>query len=143
MLNDYEHAEQNARGWVESIRELIDARSDLDDGAETVTIDHYEYTDRDEVEQRITESALSVEVRSGWHVAGATDGTEKPAEYRVVLTFGGPSLDLRGTLSEHGEAVDARLMMADAGAPFIEVRIFDQTERAHLLAFAQTFYYGG
>jgi len=124
----------NANAWADSILEMVaalDAATEADaDGA------------MDEARDRITESVLSVEVRTSWHAVGADD--IKPTHYRILLTFGGPSLQLTGELNEHGEPETARLEFQDWETPWTEYRGHENHEGFNdaLLAFASCFYFG-
>lgn len=93
---------------------------------------------REEAVPRIHEDALSVEVRSDWHVPG---GDDAPAEFRIVLCTGGPHVEMRGELNEHGEPVRAWLAYNDWFKPMTERPNRPGDEEA-LLAYAACFYYG-
>ena len=93
---------------------------------------------REEAVPRIHEDALSVEVRSDWHVPG---GDDAPAEFRIVLCTGGPHVEMRGELNEHGEPESAALYYADWSTPLTE-RPNRPGDKAALLAYAACFYFG-
>lgn len=60
------------------------------------------YESREEVEREMREMPLCIEVRSGW---SHPTGDLTPAEYKIVLSSGGPHCELRGDLdngSAHG-----------------------------------------
>lgn len=129
--DENEHAIGNAKAWLENI---VDMAARFDAAVESDTGDG-----QDEVAQEIRESVLSVEVRNAWHVPGHGDAT--PAEYRILLTTGGPALQMVGDLSEHGEPESARLQWQDWGTPWTEYGPARASEKA-MLAFAQQFYFG-
>lgn len=168
------HAERNANGWLETIREYaaaLDADRDRleelrdaleayepqenecaswyelyhEDAAElaeleaAVTIDGEEL-DEDALRERIEESPLSVEVRSGWHVPGAED--DGPEEYMILLSTGGPALRIVGDLDHHCEPKSARLEYQDWGTPWTE-RICTGSDHDALMTFVGCFYFGG
>ena len=58
----------------------------------------------DVIWQFCRDTPLSCEVRSSWYSAG--DEAPQPSEFRIWLTFGGPSCWIRGTFERYG--VDAR-----------------------------------
>jgi hypothetical protein len=60
----------------------------------------------------VHEMPLSVSVRSGWHTPGSTDDAG-PAEYKILMSWGGPSVQIVGGLSEHGEPEDACIQGQD------------------------------
>jgi hypothetical protein len=147
-----DHGANNAKGWYQSIFDMV---TEL----EKANRDGHTYEAAEKAETRIHESVLSVEVRSGWYVPGSKwngvnfqDADTKPAHYRILLTYGGPSLQLTGELNEHGEPETARLEYQDWGTPWTlfnpghhiegfkpdDYDAYDST----LLAFASCFYYG-
>lgn len=168
------HAEQNAKAWVESINEMLakltkegaakqfadglteDERlkylsdndvtfdPDLDDSAEmlanlifddAICPPDFEF-DEDSAREDIQNSALSLQVRSGW----VTPGEEMNAEeFEILLTTGGPALRIRGELNEHKEPDRAWLEYQDWGTPWTQY--FD-VEQDTLLTFCQQFFFG-
>ena len=89
----------------------------------------------EDAEERIQETPLSVEVRSGWGSA-----TElQPEEYRIVLCCGGPHVEIRGDLNQYQEPCTAVMLMQDWGTPLTE---FHEADEDVLVQFAQKFYYG-
>lgn len=66
--------------------------------------------DEDKALEAIEQDALSVDVRNGWHIPG--DESE-PTEYRIVLCTGGPHVEIRGDISQHGEPESAELYYQD------------------------------
>ena len=146
MADKYEHARANAQGWYDSIVEMAEALAQADANCDGIA--------QDSARDAITESVLSVEVRSGWYGPGEE---RKPAEYyRILLTTGGPALQLTGALSEHGEPETAELQMQDWGVPWqawepllfnpamsLDERIAARNGyRETLLTFARCFYFG-
>ena len=133
-MTEKNHAIENAKGWWANICEMMNALEDAgdDDAA------------RGAAEQRISESILSVEVRGGWQ-APCVEGMG-PEEYRILLTFGGPALQLCGELGEHCEPITAELQYQDWFQPwtaaFPELEVEWESYKATLLAFASQFWYG-
>lgn len=129
--NEYEHAEQNAKGWLSSIEEMLaklkETRDSSHDGLDAV----------EDAERAIHESVLSVLVRDAWHEPGkpSEDG---PDEYEILLTTGGPGLRIWGKLGKYSEPESAELQMQDWGTPW---KRFPAAE-ATLLEFAQCFWFG-
>lgn len=89
----------------------------------------------EDAEERIQETPLSVEVRSGW----GTPNDLEAAEYRIVLTIGGPSLSIQGDLNQYQEPCTAVMLMQDWGTPLTE---FHEVDEDVLVQFAQKFYFG-
>ena len=69
------------------------------------------------IEERQRESILSLEVRSRWHSPGAG---AKPGDYQILLTWGGPALQIIGELTEHAEPCSFRLRYQHWGTPWTE-----------------------
>lgn len=139
-MNAEDHAVSNAVGHWNSIKQLVSRLEDSRD-ADDSTIDI--------VEEDIRANALSVEVRTGWYTF-EQDSDRKPSEYRILLTTGGPALQLTGSLSEYGEPETAELEHQDWGTPwtrsFPYIHTKDGVEwdayQETLLAFARCFYFG-
>lgn len=106
-MSKLENAISNARAWCGSILDLhgryLEAiRGDGSDSVETL-------------EDEAREMPLCVEVRTNWYAPGSRDASTKPYEYRVLLTTGGPALQITGTLTaEYGVFLEYRLPVSDA-----------------------------
>ena len=102
------HAISNARGQLESIKELYrnykQAESDGD------------YTREDESREQAQDEALSVEFRSGW-----TSNPEemKPEEFKILLSTGGPACQIVGKI-DYGscEPIDIEIQYQDWFTPW-------------------------
>ena len=102
------HAISNARGQLESIKELYrnykQAESDGD------------YTREDEIREQAQDEALSVEFRSGW-----TSNPEemKPEEFIILLSTGGPACQIVGKI-DYGscEPIDIEIQYQDWFTPW-------------------------
>jgi hypothetical protein len=127
VTKEKNHAIQNARGWLSSIREMIKGL-ESEDGPT-----------RDEADTAIMDSPLSIEVRDGWRTPGGK-AEGGPDEYRILLTTGGPALRLIGTL-EDGTPTTVRMEWQDWGTPWTAMRLSARDEAA-CLAFASRFYFG-
>lgn len=100
--------------------------------------------------QAIIDDPLEVSVRSGWYAPGR--GPEAPAEYRILLSTGGPASRIVGELGEHGEPVSARLEVQDWGTPWTDAARDAmasastleewQAIQPTLLSYAREFYFG-
>jgi hypothetical protein len=91
--------------------------------------------DREAAEQTILEDPLSVEVRSDWYTPGSEP--EPPAEFKILLSWGGPATQIRGTLDQYGQPGTARLEVQDWYKPWTEYRCDEEV----LLKYAAVFYY--
>ena len=151
-------AERNARAHMRTILSLWDAfqwandRRHTCDGLHADTLDLLDECgcERDEtdslpwsvIEERVRElameAALSVEVRSAWHVPGCSDTPLN--EFRVLLTCGGPHLEMRGEIDACGCAYQPDLYFSEMGLPEQRLRI-GAAERSALEWFALQFYF--
>lgn len=155
-----DHGQQNATGWADTIAELVAAlecdydrleelrdmdAADMDESERTelveleavITIDGDKMADADAVRERIQESPLSVQIRSGWYSPGETP---EPHEFEILLSTGGPALRILGELGEHNEPTRAWLEYQDWGTPWTHYYRADFGDT--LLTFCQQFYFG-
>lgn len=95
-----------------------------------------EYASHDDARERIQEGPLSVEVRSGWNTIGEDLA---PEEFRVLLTTGGPALQIRGELDDNREPSRAWLEHQDWGTPWTQ---WHGASQETLLAYCHQFYFG-
>jgi hypothetical protein len=147
-------AEQNARGWIETITAAHEAY------VFCVEEDQGRYLSREAkaylkgsgydgtnhaavaelIEEHMREAPLSVEIREGWK--GPGDGASlEPEQFRILLTTGGPALRIKGELNHH-EPSRCWLEAQDWGTPWI--RVFTQHEYEHnaLRWFVSLFWFG-
>lgn len=104
-------AKNQAKAQAASIVELIQYLNwDWDGLAEEEIPEGCEYSSREEVEEAIQAKPLSVEVRSGWHSLGEES---EPSEFRILLCWGGPSVEIRGEIGLHGNPENIRILYAD------------------------------
>ena len=130
-----EHAISNARGWLSTIVGAMAALEALNDGAESAEFDGETFTDPDDVQQRIQEMPLSVEVRDGWKAPG---GESEPEEFAILLSTGGPALRIYGEISDG----DGLLQWQDWGTPWTTYHDTTEQEDEALRAFVGMFYLG-
>lgn len=138
---------EGAQVAAEAAREAL-ADWDEENGEElreltaAATIEGEVQTDAEAVRERIQEAPLSVEVRGDWVTPGDRDdhGMDPPSEFRILLSTGGPALQIRGELNEHCEPCRAWLEYQDWGTPWTQ---FYDVEQDTLLAFCREFYFGG
>ena len=128
-----DEAREALRAWDEEYKEELDAL------IEAATIEGTLYTNDEEARQRVEESPLSVEVRSGWTTPGSDMEAE---EFCVLLSTGGPALRIRGELDEHQHPRRAWLEMQDWFTSWTEYHGPEVTQD-ELIAFCSVFYFGG
>jgi hypothetical protein len=116
------HAIANAKAFAEYISTMYRAYKALETGAETVDVANETFTDFDEIRERVTERALSVEVRSDWQLWPPAVSCIL-TDYRITLTTGGPALRMEGALSAWcdrmtGAPETAKIQWMDWGVPW-------------------------
>ena len=123
-MEEQERAKSQARSQLESIIEMVD---------ELTTSEEPE-----EIEQRIQEDPLSVQVRSDWETPS---GNLKASEYNILLCTGGPAVRIIGDLDEYQYPYNARLQFQDWFTSWEDYPL-NQDEEDSLTIYAQQFYYG-
>jgi hypothetical protein len=134
-----EHAIRNARGWLSTIVGAMAALEALNDGAESAEFDGETFTDPDDVQNRIQEMPLAVEVRGGWYAPGTDRYEVEAEEFAILLSTGGPALRIYGAVDEIG---NCDLQWQDWGTPWTSYRDMTDAEDEALIAFAGMFYLG-
>lgn len=158
-----DHARQNAIAWANSIAQMIaalecdydrlnelrdmaadgdtimsqDEADELKELTANATIDGDLQQNADAVRERIQESPLSVQVRSGWATPGKIMDAE---EFAILLSTGGPALRIRGELDQHKEPDRAWLEYQDWGTPWTEYH-GEGCSQETLLTFCRQFYF--
>lgn len=135
-------AKDNARAWMETIQEAVDGLAMLNSGVDdeiVVTVDGETFTDADTLRQRVDEMPLAVSVRSDW---GSPCDRLEPSEYRILLTTGGPALQVFGMLNSYGEPETARLQYQDWRTPWTDYQCETNDLDDPVLTFARNFYFG-
>ena len=131
-------AKNQAKAQVNSIVELIQYLDWDWDGLADDELPHpLDYQSREEVEQAIQEKPLSVEVRSGWASVGES---ADPAEFRILLCWGGPSVEIRGELDGNFVPESVKVFYADWGGP--GEYILSGEEGEAVTEFCKQFYFG-
>jgi hypothetical protein len=152
------HALDNANSWLETIMEQVNAlETEWDRYGELKEMDAVDMTDeekaelaeltetagefenQDAVRERIEEGPLSVQVRSGWYAPGGEQ--DKPEEFEILLSTGGPALRILGDLDNYGQPNRPRLQYQDWFTAWTE-RITTGDENEALEKWCSVFYFG-
>jgi len=133
------HALNNAIGHLQEMVKNYEIGSYIEESNVT-TQDQEEKLE--EIRENILNSALSVEFRNGWysdlyHLKGVTE----PIEFKILLSWGGPSLRIIGEIEENF-AVNPKLQFQDWGTPWTDLEITEDQQKA-LNWFCNCFYFGG
>jgi len=126
-------ADAQAFAQLASIKELVAALKAAEDAQDDDA--------REQAEQAIREDALSVEVRSGWYSYGDTPG--QPEEFKILLCWGGPAVQIVGRLNDHSEPNEDGIELQSQGwfIPWQAVKL-DPEDREALARYASVFYFG-
>ena len=136
------HAITNARGQLESIKELYRNHKQAESNDD--------YTREDEIREQAQDEALSVEFRSGWH--SSVDDDIVPEEFKILLSTGGPACQIIGKLDQYRQPTDIEIQYQDWGTPweplqlnsvYAETKILNITSDYEALEwFCNCFYFG-
>jgi len=142
-----ERAEQQAGAQLASIEELVtclehaeefEASQNCEEDSEGDCM-HGCMHEAGAARQTIQDDALSVEVRTDWHGVGAVEAC-KPTHYKILLCWGGPAVQIIGTLDESNQPDSARLQYQDWFTEWTDYPLTD-AEEERLLKYAQQFYF--
>ena len=97
-----------------------------------------DYEDQDSVREAMLDNALSVETRTDW---STNPYDNEPAEFRILLCCGGPSVEIQGELNEYGEPSYAWIQYQDWGTPMTRLDI-SPNDWDTLLTYCNVFYFG-
>ena len=102
--------------------------------------DDYDGTcERGDIEYELQQRPLSVEVRSCWR---SMNQPWEAGEYRILLSTGGPAMQVTGKLDMYDQPADAVVEVQDWFKPWTEITTTTPDQDAALLWFASLFYYG-
>lgn len=124
-----EHAKENAKAWLYEIKVITKQIEETRDGDEL-----------DELNERVQEMPLSVEVRDGWRAPGQFI-EDNAVEYQILLSTGGPALRISGGLDKYNRPSSATLQWQDWGTPWTEFVCEGNDDYDALMAFVGSFYY--
>ena len=96
---------------------------------------HYEDTAR----EAIIDDVLSVEVRTDWHTVGAVEAA-KPTHYKILLCWGGPAVQIVGTLDDSNQPDSAALQYQDWFTEWMDYSLTDEEEQM-VMKYAQQCYF--
>ena len=98
-----------------------------------------EYHDEEQAREFLTDAPLSVEVRTDWHTVGAVEAAT-PTHYKILLCWGGPAVQLVGTLDDSNQPDSAELQYQDWLTEWTRFPTTREDE-ADLIAYATAFYF--
>lgn len=130
---DAQRAKEQGQAQFESIKEMVEALQAADESDNEDA--------REQTRQTIEEDPLSVEVRSGWHSPGSSEAG-KPEEFRILLCWGGPAVQIIGELDDCNQPCKAKLQYQDWFIGWTDYNELDSKEDEILLEYCQQFYFG-
>lgn len=131
MSIDKDNAESQARAQLRSIVEMIGELV----CAETTN----DQPKIEEVDERIYQDPLSVEVRSGWQRVGET---LLPDQFRILLCTGGPAVQIRGDLDEYNEPMKPFIEYQDWFTPWTRLHDISDEDQEALERYCRHFHFG-
>ena len=109
------HAITNARGQLESIKELYrEFKKQEDLEAWDCGSNVYNWT-TEGIREKAQDEALSVEFRSGW---SSNLENMEPEEFKILLSTGGPACQIIGKLDQYRQPTDIEIQYQDWGTPW-------------------------
>jgi hypothetical protein len=111
QFKEENRAREQAAVQLASIQELVTCLAhakECDDTACGANCPH----DEDTAREAIIDDVLSVEVRTDWHTVGAVEAC-KPTDYKILLCWGGPAVQIVGTLDAYNQPDSAKLQYQD------------------------------
>lgn len=134
MCNETNHAREQAEAKLESIKTLVLNY--------TLAMADTEHDNEEAAMDAITSFPLSVEVRDdNWYANGSAPTKFAPTQFRILLCWGGPAVQITGEVHEHGRPAVTSLQYQDWGTPWTEYFI-DEEDYADVQSFVEHFYFG-
>ena len=133
------HALNNAIGHLQEMVKNYEIGSHIEQSNPTTQEQEEKL---EEIRETIINSALSVEFRSRWY-SSLYDRVRigEPAEFKILLSWGGPALRIIGELDNYGP-VNPKLQYQDWGTLWTDLEITEDQQDA-LNWFCNCFYFGG
>src|SRR5919199_3876661 len=131
-----ERARAQASAQLASIEELVKCLHHAEECNDTACGADCPH-DVDEAREAITDDVLSVDVRTDWHRVGAIEAC-KPTHYKILLCWGGPAVQIVGTLDNANQPDSARLQYQDWFTGWMNYPLTDEEEQT-LITYAQQF----
>ena len=134
------HAITNARGQLESIKELYrEFKKQEDLEAWDCGSNVYNWT-TEGIREKAQDEALSVEFRSGW---SSNLENMEPEEFKILLSTGGPACQIIGKLDQYKQPTDIEIQYQDWGTPWTTLEIsYHHDDYQALEWFCNCFYFG-
>ena len=130
---DKQRAKDQARAQFESIKGMVEALTEASEAED--------WTAHEEALTVIQEDPLSVEVRSEWYSPGDRDNGGI-SEFRILLCWGGPSVQIIGELDDCNQPCEAKLQFQDWFIGWADYSPEDAHADEILLDYCQQFYFG-
>ena len=139
-----ERAKAQARDQLAAIEELVTCVQRAYAGIEESSAEDQgdlavwqQFKAFEEAREAILDSPLSVQVRTDWHGVGAVEAC-KPTHYKILLCWGGPAVQIVGTLDDYNQPDSAQLQYQDWFTAWEDYPL-TQAEEETLVKYAQQF----
>jgi len=143
-------AKNNAIAHLRTIKEIITALNEVEEleahidttkfETEGVTV-LYDGEDcsREDILDIIHTMPLSIMIRNDWHTP--FENTNKPEEFTILLSTGGPACQIYGELNEYFYPCNVKIQYQDWFTPWIDLETSEEDDDI-LEQFCQQFYFG-
>ena len=112
---DWEELEELREQYARAVENCEEIPDELRDTLEELEEQAGEYASREEAEEAIYNSPLSIQYRSGW---ASSPEDMQPEEFEILLCTGGPAVRILGELDFNGCPHRAWLEFQDWGTPW-------------------------
>jgi hypothetical protein len=140
VKEEEKHARNQAQAQFESIKEMVTNLREARKNQKKQKYDKESEKILDDIEQTIREDILSIEMRSNWHMLGQE--AEQGGEFKLLLCWGGPAVQIVGELNEYNEPETATIQFQDWGTPWTEYIPDVEGWEDILLDYCRVFYFG-
>lgn len=114
-MTDTNHGKDNAQAFLNNIVAMWEEWDGADEERQ------------EEIREEMEQEALSVEVRSSWQSVGEEMEAD---EYRILLTYGGPSLQIVGDLDQYKQPSSFKVQYQDWFKPWENMGLGVDEEKA-------------
>ena len=135
---DLERARQQAGAQLASIEEMVTCLEHAEACEDTACGADCPH-DEDTAREAIIDDVLSVDVRTDWHTIGAVEAA-KPTHYKILLCWGGPAVQIVGTLDAYNRPDSAKLQYQDWFTEWTDYPL-TKAEEETVVKYAQQFYF--
>lgn len=138
---DNSPAIENAKRYLEVIREYAAAKTALCGGADSAVFQGEKFDSEDYLQNCVDQIPVSVRVREDWRPACVTELYKRPCEYEIMLCDGMFACRIIGEVDALGAPFNATLQWQNWHTGWVPLDVSDD-ELDALDMFTEAFYYG-